>query len=265
MIRPKSQLKALAAALLGGTALTMALPQSEVQAACVVAPPNGAVITFDCTGATTNSFSVVPLPSEGFTSAVVNLGSDGNAASITNTTTSAVAITSASAPTKGDLHPFVSLDTGNLGVPSTITGATNGVSILTTGGADILIGQNSAGGTGLNANVTGQNGNGIFASALAGGNVSITTAPGTTITGTGASAIFVQVQNGTANVVVNGTATNPTLQGYSVAVNSIGSGNINIAGSGNIAQGILATSFGTGPITIGGTGSIVNGLRPMDC
>ena len=265
MIRSTSRLKALAAALLVGTALTLALPQSEADAACVETFPGG-VATFNCTGATTNDFPLFTLPQpfdDGATatSGVVNLGSDGNAASITNTTTTAVAITSSSAPTKGDPHPFVSLDTGNLGVPSTITGATNGVSIQTTGGANILIGQNSAGGAGLNANVTGQNGIGILATALLGGNVSITTAAGTTITGTGANAIFVGVQNGAANVVVNGTATNPTFNGYSVAVQSIGSGNINIGGSGNIAQGILAASFGTGAITIGGTGSIVNGLN----
>jgi Autotransporter beta-domain len=262
MIHSKSRLQAYAAALLGGMALTVVLPLTEAQADCTRTVVG--TLTIDCTGTTTNTNPTYPFPillgGEGPKSAVVNVGSDGNAASITNAFAPAITILSTSGPGN-----FTKVDTQNLGAPSTITGATNGVVIQTFDGADIQIGQNSAGGQGLNANVTGQNvvgapgfGFGIAATAELGGNVSIMTAPGTTITGTNESAIFVRVENGSANVVVNGTATNPTFGEGSVEVESVGSGNISIGGSGNIAQGILAESMGTGAITIGGTGSIVN-------
>lgn len=248
--------KSLLALLLGGTASGALLPVSQAQAACAITGTTPTLITIGCTGSTVGALPITTLPNLPTvpqTSGAVILGSDGNAASITNTTANAIDLTVTSAAGN-----FVSVDTGNVGAPSSITGLNNGLSLVSTGGADILIGQKSAGGNGLNANVTGQNGSGIFASAAGAGNVAITTAAGTTVTSLTTSAIVAEVENGNATVIVNGTATNPTAQAYSVAAFSTGSGAITVGGAGNIAQGILAQSFGTGGITIGGTGSIVN-------
>lgn len=249
--------KLLAAALLGGTALTFVSPSSEAQAACVpIGVPTPTLITIGCTGATVGALPITTLPSAvppvPQTSGAIILGSDGNTASITNATSNAVDLT-----VTGGAPNFFRLDTGNTGAPSSLTGFTNGASIVTTGGADIQIGQNSAGGAGLNANVIGQNGNGIFASAALGGNVSITTAAGTTVTGTGAQAILASVVDGNATVIVNGTASVTPLfaNKYSVQVVSSGLGNIVLGGSGNFSSGVSADASGTGSITIGGSGS----------
>ncbi|WP_175492662.1 autotransporter domain-containing protein [Methylocapsa palsarum] len=214
------------------------------------------LITIGCTGATTGALPITTLPSVAppvpQTSGALILGSDGNAASITNTTSNAVDLTAT-----GGAPNFIRLDTGNAGAPSSITGFTNGASFQTTGGADIEIGQHSIGGAGLNANVIGQNGRGIFASALLGGNISIMTAAGTTVTGTGAQAIDAQVQNGNATIIVNGTTSVLPLfaNKYSVQALSTGTGNIVIGGSGNFSSGVAADASGTGSIAIGGSGS----------
>jgi hypothetical protein len=252
-----SKQKILTAALLSGTTLGGFLPLSQAKADCSAIGVTPSLITIGCTGATVGALPITALPSLApsvpQTSGALILGSDGNTASITNTTANAVDLTAT-----GPAGNFISLDTGNLGAPSSITGLNSGVSLVTTNGADILIGQNSAGGQGLNANVTGQDGFGILAFASGEGNIAITTAPGTEIASLTTNAIYAQVENGDVTINVNGTATNPTFAGYSVSTFSSGSGNINIGGSGNIAQGILALSSGSGAITIGGTGSIIN-------
>ncbi|WP_156964611.1 autotransporter domain-containing protein [Methylocapsa aurea] len=249
-----STYRAFAAALLGGTALSCLLPGQGAEAACV-ATPGATQFDVSCTGATVLPAPITYTvgPAEPASVAVI-LGSDGNPASVSYTTTASAAF---ALTLQGGAGTFGSIDTGNLGAPSSIVGATDGVGIQSTNGASILIGQNSAGGAGLNANVTGQNGYGILALAASSGAVSITTAPGTLITGTGSAAIFAQVADGNAQVVFNGDVLTTNFSGqYDVEVSSTGAGNITIGGSGNaLAGGISAVSSGTGGIIIQGSGN----------
>lgn len=237
--------RSVVAALSGATALGISLPLSDARAACV---PVG-LFTFNCTGTTTNAFG--PVNNAATTSIIV--GSDGLPASIKNTTVNAIDLTVAGAGN------FAAVDTGNIGLPSTITGATNGMSVQSKGGASILIGQYSAGG--LNANVTGQNGNGIEALTETSGQIMITTAPGTTVLGAHAG-IRTKAADGATTITLNGNVTTSRpAKFFDVEALSTGAGPITIGGSGNATSGgIKATSnsTGTGAITIQGKGNTVD-------
>jgi hypothetical protein len=246
MSNSRSYLHALAATLLGATALALVLPQSEAQAACSIITPPPPTVVVGCTGSTT---VVLPISSIA-TSGTVILGSNGNPASVAIPAATAVQITGTGAGTT------LSLESGNLGAPSSVIGSPNGVSLATTAGGNISIGQASVGGAGLNANITGQTANGIFASASLFGAVNITTAPGTLVSGA-QEAIRVNVVDGPANLVFNGNvATTNAPAFYDISVSSSNAGPINISGSGNAAAGgIIATSLGPGSITITGSGN----------
>jgi hypothetical protein len=253
--------RAFAAALLGGTALSLLMPAAKAQADCVLGPTTPTLITANCTGATTGALPITTLPSAvpfvPQTSGALVLGSDGNIASIQNTNLGLYDLT-----LTGGAADFVAVDTGNVGAPSSITGATDGLSFLAVNGASILIGQSSAGGNGLNANVTGQNGNGIFAAAAMGGAVNVTTAPGTLVSGS-AEGIRIAVEDGPANLIFNGdVATTNAPSFFDIVVTSIGAGAINISGSGSaLSGGILAVSSGLGGITIGGSGNTIDSVN----
>jgi hypothetical protein len=245
-----------ATTLLGGTALTTILTATAAQAVCVPSL-TPTLVTVNCVG-TTN----LPAPITFTTPASVNvvLGSDGNPASVSYTTTSAAAV---ALTQTGPAGTSSSVDTGNVGTPSSITGATSGISITSTGGGSILIGQSSAGGNGLNANVTGNNGRGISATAALTGPVNITTAAGASVTGT-QEGILASVASGPANVIFNGNVTT-LIPGsyYDVVVTSTGGGAITVGGAGNsTAGGISASGSGTtGGITIQGTGNTTDVLN----
>ncbi len=179
----------------------------------------------------------------------MTLGSDGNPASVSYSAGNPVSLT-----LTGTSATYGSLDSGNVGTPSSITGGTIGVNIGSTD-ASILIGQSSTGGQGLNANVTGQGGQGILASATGLGAIAVTMAPGTTVSGS-STAMQLSTATGTLSVTENGAITSSGGNGLSVS-STAGAITVNTAAGSSItgSQNAVLAATGTGPlsITVNGT------------
>lgn len=247
MGRSRFDARSFVSALLGASALTALQPAADALAVCAPSSQTPTLITIGCTGDT--SIATLPVPAVPI-SAQIFLGADGSRANVNLTQDLTINLT-------GGAGTYFGLDTLNAGAPSSITGVGNGLNILSSNGADILIGQNSLGGVGINADITGLNGAGIRADALGSGSIAITTAPGATVTGTNAQAIFATSVNGNITINVNGYArVLPSFANqYSVQAVSTGAGNIFLGGSGVFMGGVAAESSGTGSIVIGGSGT----------
>lgn len=250
-----------AGALLGGVALSIFLPLSVARAACdfVDIPP----LTVSCTGSSNDAFPRF-FPFFPFVTTEVKVGGPGNAPAQITTSPPSILFPNAIDLTVHTLGPFGiygAVDTVYVGTPSTIIGTNDGIRIEGENGAFVKIGQDSVGGNGLNANVTGQTGHGIEALTDTAGQILITTAPGTTVSGA-AEGIRTSAVDGATFITLNGNVTTSTPASFfDVHAISSGSGSITIGGSGNATSGGIkaeSTGTGTGAISIQGSGNTVD-------